>query len=74
MDIEKLNQALCLRYKVKEGPGSAAMKNWGSSTGPLGTIVSPSLQESGCRDFPTAALVLPFLGSDISHLWESAMG
>lgn len=41
--MEKLNQALCLRYKVKEGLRSGAMKNWGSCTGPLGTTVSPGI-------------------------------
>ncbi|KAB1266565.1 Sperm-associated antigen 5 [Camelus dromedarius] len=44
-DIEKLNQALCLRYKVKEGPGSEAMKNWGSYAGPLGAVNEKELQE-----------------------------
>lgn len=38
-DVEKLNQALCLCYKVKEGPESGATRNWGGSTGPLGATL-----------------------------------
>lgn len=72
MDIEKLNQTLCLRYKVEEGPGTEAMKNWGSCVGPLGAAVSPGIWVVGI--FQPIALVLPFLGSDNSHIWEPAIG